>query len=268
MSFFPGSKNNIINSIGKMGVVCITLQKIKTIYYKGKCKRKTLHHLNYAWLGGRIMRNISVFKILMALLGIFFIGVGVAFNAATQLGNDPIGIIYDGVRNALGLTGGQLGLVSNFVNYGLIILLFIIGRRYVNIGTLVYILPYGLFVNTGSKLYEFLFHSNGFAIRLFAGLIGCLLIYTGVAIFIAMDMGLDPFTGIVMVIRDKVKLDFKKTKICFDITMVILGVILGGKLGIITIFTALTAGPSIQWISDKIIKIMKYRIKTQADYIN
>lgn len=58
-----------------------------------------------------------------------------------------------------------------------------------------------------------------------------------------MDIGLDPFTGVVMVIRDKVKSDFKKTKILFDIVMVIIGVILGGKLGIITIFTAITAGP-------------------------
>lgn len=208
------------------------------------------------------MKNISVFKVLMALLGIFFIGVGVAFNAATQLGNDPIGIIYDGVRNALGLTGSQLGLVSNFVNYGLIALLFFVGRRYVNIGTLIYILPYGIFVSTGSKIYELFASSNDFSIRMIAGLIGCLLIYTGVAIFISMDMGLDPFTGIVMVLRDKVKLDFKKTKICFDIIMVILGVILGGKLGVITIFTALTAGPSIQWISNKMnAQIMLYEKK-------
>ncbi|ROR28444.1 hypothetical protein EDD66_10426 [Mobilisporobacter senegalensis] len=203
------------------------------------------------------MKNINLFKLLMALLGIFLIGAGVAFNAATQLGNDPIGIIYDGVRNALGLTPGQLGLVSNFVNYGLIALLFFVGRKYVNIGTLIYILPYGFFVNAGNKLYAAVIQSNDFSSRMVAGIIGCLFIYTGVAIYISMDMGLDPFTGIVMVIRDKIKLDFKKTKICFDIIMVIFGVILGGKLGIITVFTALTAGPSIQFISNKITGLMK-----------
>lgn len=196
--------------------------------------------------------KINFTKILLALLGIFLIGVGVAFNAASQLGNDPIGIIYDGIRNVLGLSGSQLGMVSNGVNFALIALLFFIGRRYVNIGTLIYILPFGLFVNIGTLIYKFIFISNSSLIRIATGLIGSLLIYVGVSVFIAMDMGLDPFTGIVMVIRDKTKLDYKKVKIVFDAIMVLIGVLLGGKIGIITIFTALTAGPSIQWISGKI----------------
>jgi uncharacterized membrane protein YczE len=80
---------------------------------------------------------------------------------------------------------------------------------------------------------------------------GCLLLYTGVAIFIAVDIGLDPFTGIVMVIRDKIKWDYKKTKVMFDVIMVVIGTSLGGKLGIITFATALTAGPLIQFISNR-----------------
>jgi hypothetical protein len=52
-----------------------------------------------------------------------------------------------------------------------------------------------------------------------------------------------------MVIRDKLKLDYKKVKIGFDITMIIIGTLLGGTLGIVTILTALTAGPCIQWLA-------------------
>lgn len=205
------------------------------------------------------MKKIKLGKILLALLGIFFIGIGVAFNASTLLGNDPIGIIYDGVRNALGLTKGQLGLVSNVVNYGLIAILFFTGRHYVNIGTFIYILPYGFFVNLGTKFYESIFVTTNLAIRISVGLTGCILIYVGVGIFIAMDIGVDPFTGIVMAIRDKLKWDYKKTKVIFDIIMVMIGVLLGGKLGVITLFTALTAGPSIQWISGKITYFMNYK---------
>ncbi len=202
------------------------------------------------------MNNNKLAKILFALMGIFFVGVGVAFNASTQLGNDPIGIIYDGMRHSLGLTAGQLGFVSNLINITLIALLLLIGRRYINIGTIIYIIPYGLFVDIGTSIYNAIFTSYSFISRLVAGLTGCLLIYLGVAIFISMDIGLDPFTGLVMVIRDKVKKEFKNVKIIFDIIVVIIGVLLGGKFGIITLITALTAGPSIQWISDKIIFYM------------
>lgn len=202
------------------------------------------------------MNNYKLSKILLAVMGIFFIGVGVAFNASTQLGNDPIGIIYDGMRNSLGLTGDQLGFVSNIINVSLILLLLFIGRRYINIGTIIYILPYGFFVDLGTSIYNTIFTSYSFVSRLVAGLTGCFLIYLGVAIFISMDMGLDPFTGLVMVIRDKVKKEFKSVKVVFDIVIVIIGVLLGGKFGIITLITALTAGPSIQWISEKIISYM------------
>ncbi|SHO42937.1 YczE/YyaS/YitT family protein [Anaerocolumna xylanovorans] len=205
--------------------------------------------------------KIDAKKIFYALLGIFLIGIGIAFNSCAKLGNDPVGIVYDGVRNIAKLNSEQLGTASNFVNYGLIVLLIFIGRRYINIGTFIYILPYGLFVNLGTKLYYYLFSSNlnNIYFQSLAVVVGCLLLYTGVAIFIVVDIGLDPFTGVVMVIRDKIKWDYKRTKIMFDVTMVIIGTILGGKLGVVTIVTALIAGPTIQFLANQIKAIFVER---------
>lgn len=197
------------------------------------------------------MKKFNITKITFALFGILFIGVGVAFNVANQLGNDPIGLIYDGMLQALDLSASSLGMVSNIINASLIGLLLIIGRRYINIGTVIYILPYGLFVNMGSQLYR-AFAIDTLSGRITMGILGCALIYLGVAIFIAVDMGLDPFTGIVMVACDKFNADFKKVKIIFDLSLILIGTLLGGKVGAITIITALTAGPSIGWLARRI----------------
>lgn len=204
------------------------------------------------------MKKLSLTKIIGALIGILLIGIGVAWNAANGFGNDPIGLLYDGMRNALNLTSNQLGMVSNIINLALITLLLIIGRKYVNLGTVIYILPYGLSVNLGSRLYEALQVTSP-AGQIGAAFAGCLFIYLGVAIYIAVDIGLDPFTGIVMVIRDKLKLDYKKVKIAFDITMIIIGALLGGTLGIVTILTALTAGPCIQWLASGLTALLQIR---------
>lgn len=205
------------------------------------------------------MKVKNTVKIIGALVGIFLVGVGVSFNAGTMLGNDPIGIVYDGVRNFADLSGEQLGAASNIVNFGLIIVLLCIGKKYVNIGTFIYILPYGFFVGIGTKIYTMFGISESFLLRCAAGVFGCLALYAGVAIFIAMDIGLDPFTGLVMVIRDKTKWDYKKTKVVFDMIMVVIGIVLGGKLGIITLAAALTAGPVIQMIADSIIKTVNLK---------
>ena len=205
------------------------------------------------------MRRKSM-KIVLAVIGIVMVGMGVAFNAAAALGNDPVGIVYDGIRNTAQLSAGQLGMASNIVNIVLMILVFCLDRHYVNIGTFIYVVPYGVAVDLGGRLYAALLPAQTTAFQIAGAALGCLLLYTGVALFIAADIGLDPFTGVVMVIRDKVKGQYRTVKIGFDICCIILGAVLGGKLGVITILTALSAGPAIQFLADG----MKKRMKTDG----
>ncbi|KAI4449748.1 hypothetical protein C823_004279 [Eubacterium plexicaudatum ASF492] len=203
------------------------------------------------------MKSINRNKFLLAAAGILLVGIGIAFNAAAALGNDPIGIVYDGIRNTAGLSPQQLGMASNLVNIALVAAVFLLGRRYVNIGTFIYIIPYGTIVSLGGKLYGILFQVQTLPIRMLGAAIGCLLLYTGVAMFITADIGLDPFTGMVMIIRDKIGKEYGTVKVCFDAGCIILGFVLGGKLGIITILTALSAGPLIQLFANRFAKMMK-----------
>ena len=46
------------------------------------------------------MKREKGIRIILAILGIILVGTGVAFNAAAALGNDPVGIVYDGIRSA------------------------------------------------------------------------------------------------------------------------------------------------------------------------
>ena len=196
-------------------------------------------------------------SIVLAIVGIFFIGTGVAFNAAAALGNDPIGIMYDGIRNVAKLSPEQLGMASNIVNISLVVLVLLLNRHYINIGTLIYIVPYGTIVDMGRKIYYVIFKVQTLPTQIIGAGLGCLFLYLGVAMFIAADIGLDPFTGIVMVLRDKCKKEYKVVKICFDIVCILIGFTLGGKIGIITILTAATAGPVIQLFADCIKKQLK-----------
>lgn len=202
------------------------------------------------------MNKEKIKKMILAIVGILFVGTGIAFNAGAYLGNDPIGIVYDGLRNVLGLSAQQLGMASNFVNFALTAVVFWLGRRYVNIGTFIYIVPYGTIVDLGGKLYRILFPVQTLPLQILGAFTGCILLYFGVAMFIVADIGLDPFTGTVMLIRDKVKKEYRTVKICFDAGCVVLGIISGGRLGVITVVTALAAGPMIQFFSEKISKCM------------
>ena len=108
------------------------------------------------------MKREKGIRIILAILGIILVGTGVAFNAAAALGNDPVGIVYDGIRSALNLSSEQLGMASNIVNIVLVVIIFFWERHYVNIGTFIYIIPYGFVVDLGGKLYHMLFRVHTF----------------------------------------------------------------------------------------------------------
>lgn len=196
-------------------------------------------------------KNATALQLLCALLGVLLIGVGVAFNQCAGLGNDPVGIVYDGIRSAAGLGARQLGIASYFVNGALVVLLFFAARRTVSIGTFIYMLPYGAFVTLGGALYPHIFRSGALWVRIAACTAGCALLYLGVALFIVMDIGVDPFTGLVLALCDAVHRPYRPVKIVFDLSLIALGTALGGRLGVVTLATALTAGPVIQHFTDR-----------------
>ena len=200
--------------------------------------------------------KISAATITVALIGVFLCGVGVSFNNCAGLGNDSVGIFYDGIRSFMGLTGEQLGMVSNIVNISLLILMFIIGRRYVSIGTFVYLIPYGFCVTIGNTLYQILAVSEALPFRIIYAVCGCLLICIGVALFITADIGVDPMTGLVLVLVDAVKKEYRIVKIAFDIAMITVGFLLGGKAGIVTLVTGVCVGPCIQFFNQTFVKLL------------
>ncbi len=188
-------------------------------------------------------------QIPVSMVGILFVSVGVAFNNCAGWGNDAIGMLYDGIRVAFGMTGEQLGMASNVVNISLTVLLFVIARRYVSVGTFIYLLPYGIFVNLGTYLYPVIFASDTATVRVLGSMTGCILLCLGVAIYIVLDMGVDPFTGIVLCIADALKKEYGFIKVFFDLTLILIGTIMGGKLGVVTFITAVAVGPTIQFFA-------------------
>lgn len=204
--------------------------------------------------------KITIKSVLAAVFGVLLVGIGVAFNNCAGFGNDSVGIVYDGIRTFGGMDQAQLGMASNVVNLSLLVLLFFIGRRYVSIGTFVYLLPYGFCVDAGNFLYRLLAFSESTGIRVVFSVVGCTLLCLGVAVYITVDIGVDPFTGIVLVIRDALKKEYRYVKIGFDITLIVIGTVLGGKLGVVTVITAFAVGPMIQFFSGL---LKKYWLKNQ-----
>ncbi len=185
-------------------------------------------------------------KILLALAGTACTAFGIAFNAAAGLGNDPVAVFYDGLRNALQLSPGRLGVAANLINYALMALVFLLDRQYVNIGTLLYTLPMGSLVDWGSAFYGALRLPGSLAWRILSACCGYFLLYFGISVFISLKIGVDPLTGLILVLRDRLRCSYRAVKIACDLAALAAGAALGGKFGAVTVLSAVLAGPLIE----------------------
>jgi len=204
----------------------------------------------------------SVKDTILAIIGAILCGLGVGFSNFASLGMDSVGIFYDGIRNVLGLSSSQIGTASYVVSFILFVFLWFVGRKYVSFGSVVYIIVYGIFANLGTLMMEHWVSNDSIWHRAVIAVFGILLLFMGLGIYIAIDIGVDAFTGTVLWICDKTHGKMEVVKVIFDLSLTLIGYLLGGKVGILTVITVLVGGPCIGFFTKKFQAIyFKYLTK-------
>jgi uncharacterized membrane protein YczE len=108
----------------------------------------------------------------------------------------------------------------------------------------------GNFISLGFKIHELLNIPNNLVGSILTSFCGYTMLFVGVGIFIAVNIGMDPVTGVIMLVRDKIKREYKSSKIICDVISLVIGFTLGGKVGAATFIAAFIAGPIIQKVSE------------------
>lgn len=186
-------------------------------------------------------------------------GTGCGFMNVASLGMDAVGSLYDGIRTAFDLSLDSIGTVSMGISIVLIIFLFIVKRKYVSIGTVIYLLVYGISANLSTSLLEKAFNGSPVYLHAVLGVIGILILSFGLGIYIAVDIGVDPFTGIILLITDVTHKKLQYVKIVMDIITMVAGIILGARIGALTVISVLAEGPLIAFFT-KQVQLYYFRI--------
>ena len=201
-------------------------------------------------------------KIIVCTLGIFFLGLSGAINIKTGLGADPITVFYEGLSKFL---HSDIGLTINILNASLTILVFFIERKYVHLGTLIYVLLLGIFVNCGMWLYDLLQIPDIFIVKLLVSIAGCFIAFLGLGMYISIDIGIDPWSAVSVIASKKTGKSFALIRFVQDASTLLLGVWMGGTVGIITVFSVLAGGPIIQKAISLVDKMLKNMLKSTCE---
>lgn len=197
-------------------------------------------------------------KIILCVFSLWCLGVASAFTIKAELGADPITVFYEGLSETLHM---NVGLTVNIINTTLMLIVFLINKKYINIGTLLYVVILGRFVNFGVWIYDIMCIPDNFWVKLIVSIIGCFIAFIGLGVYMTIDIGIDPWTALAKIVNSKVQKSFGFVKTLLDLLTLIVGVMLGGTIGIVTLFCAVAGGPIMQKTSEAIDKLFEKVLK-------
>lgn len=159
----------------------------------------------------------------------------------SNLGLSPWDVFHQGISNVTGLTIGQANILSSVV----VIIIGIVLSQRIGIGTLFNIIMVGKFVDIINES-NIIPVANNFFVGIVMMIIGMFVMGYGCYLYIGCELGCGPRDGVMVGLSSKLNKPIKLIRGSIEILVLIIGFILGGKVGIGTLISAISIGYCIQ----------------------
>lgn len=186
------------------------------------------------------MNNI-IQRLIIVCIGTIVAGFGVQFIVAANLGSDSVSTLILGL---LQHTSIPFGRWSQLLSLIFLLSTFVYKREILGIGSIINTLLFGEAISFLANFIQFE-TGRSFGLNFSYLIAGFTLMALGTAIYLRADLGAGPVEGIMFCLCDKLKFSLKYSRIAIDFTIVFSGFILGGSLGVGTLFAIFALGPMI-----------------------
>ena len=190
----------------------------------------------------------TIWRLVILFVGLVIAHLGVTMFLLADLGADPFNVLVQGLFKSLsGLTGWAFlthGRVHIAVCFVIILVLLIVDKSYIKLGTVVCMVFGGPIIDFFSMLLSPIFDAvDSFAVLLILLALGCVILAYGMTIVIKSNAGTGPNDLVAVVISDKLKKKFSIIRVIVDFSFVAAGFLMGGIFGIGTVVCAFLVGP-------------------------
>lgn len=189
--------------------------------------------------GGSVTIDRLVERITRCVTGLALFGVGISLQIESRLGNPPWDVFHQGVANQVGL---GIGTVIILTGIALLVLFWIPLRQKPGLGTVLNALEIGLVANV---VLDAIPRAEAMALRIPMLLGGILLVALGSALYIGSGLGPGPRDGIMTGLAAR-GIQIRVARTFIEVTVLVVGWLLGGQVGVGTVLFAIAIGPLVQ----------------------
>ena len=182
--------------------------------------------------------DLSPARVLILFFGLAIFGLGDALVVQSNLGNAPWTVFAQGLSLRTGLSLGW----ATFVTGVFVLLAWIPLREKPGFGTLSNIVIISAAIEFGVNQFPL---QTTFLGGLTSALLGIALVGAGSALYITCGLGPGPRDGAMTGIHQRTGIRVGRVRMGIEVTVLIVGALLGGKLGLGTALFALLIGQSV-----------------------
>ena len=189
-------------------------------------------------------------RLVVLLVSVTLMGFGIAVFDQLAFGTDPCSVLTLAISRKTGVEFGHIQLLFNIALFAIIICMKEIRR--IGLGSLANMVLVGYAADLGSFLLTRIHPLTGETLLMRSVIFvpTMLLFLVAVAFYMVVDLGVAPYDALPHIIAARTKISFTIVRVSWDIAMIILGFLLGGVVGVVTIVTGFCVGPVVTAIAD------------------
>lgn len=186
-------------------------------------------------------------QVFLLLVGLTIAHLGVTLFLLAELGSDPFNVMIQGLHHTLGLPITH-GMVHIAVSLLIILVLLVVDRSYIRIGTFLCMILGGPIIDLFTLLLQGIVNADAALwIRVLSVVLGCGILAFGMTIVIKSEAGTGPNDLVAVVLSDKRRWKFGPVRVGVDLCFAAVGYLLGGTLNYGTIICMTLVGPVAQF---------------------
>ena len=188
------------------------------------------------------MKQAFFTRCLFFITGIIVLSFGITLTIKGQLfGVGSWDVLHIGLTKTIGLTIGSWSIIL-----GLVILAFdmLITKKFPLPGTFIDMFLAGIFIDIFNY---WLPDIDGFWMQLVSYLTGLVLLGWGCGMYMVANLGIGPRDTLMLMMVHKLGWSVTRSRTTMEVTVAVIGFILGGPIGIGTVLMAFGLGPIVQF---------------------
>lgn len=187
----------------------------------------------------------GLYKSIIVILGSFVMGAGVAVAVCGRQGADPLAVVWDGMSDVFSITVGQANMILSVI---LFLLAFWVDKKQLHVGTILNPIFSGI---STDFVMDFMPIPDQIIPQILQSTLGVGMIGIGIGIYTSVNFGKGTYDALVFGIASRFGVPLFLMRMIFDGGMLAAGFLMGGTIGISTIFAVLCLGQIISITYEK-----------------